>query len=161
MNRLRKIQLVSALCAIIVVVMLKPQFYHVFSFFALLSLLAISFSYTFFRSKEQIACNLEYLAASSLILSSSGFLLDFLTSIILFYLGLLILASSVGARKRLYSEDLTILLLAILGFWILYYKFMDLGYIAFLLGLNTALLIGFLSHAILKEEQEEELALSQ
>ena len=161
MNRLRRIQFVAALCAIIVVFMLKPQLYYVFSFFAILSLLAISFSYTLFRSKMKIAYNLEYLAASSLILSSSGFLLDFLASTILFYLGLLILAASVGARRRLYSEDLTILLLAILGFWILYYKFMDLGYIAFLLGLNNALLIGFLSHTLIREEQEEELAWSR
>jgi hypothetical protein len=157
MNRL--IQLASALCTIIVVLILKPH--YTFSFFAILSLSSICLSLTFFQSKEKISYNLEYLAVSSLILSSSGFLLDFLTSTIYFYLGILILASSVGRHKKIYSEDLTIMLLAFLGFWIIYYKFADLGYIAFLLGLNVALLIGFLSHTLLTENMEEEIALTQ
>ena len=56
-------------------------------------------------------------------------------------------------KKIKFLEELYIIFLSILGFWIILIKFSNLGYISLLLAVNTALLIGFLSYYLMEEEE--------
>lgn len=158
---MRVIQLPFPIAAIAIYFILNPL--YTFLFFSALSLISLTLSIIIspnqFRwSNERIIYNLEYLSALSLILSSFGILIDnTFTSIIYPILGISILAARLRRDGRFrYIEDFVIILLSIIAFWIIYYQFLDLKYIAFLLGINTSLLIGFLSYLLMKEVGEEE-----
>ncbi len=146
-------QIVGAIVSLLVFFMVKTA--YIFLFFSALSIASIFFSFA--PLKERITQNLEYISSLLLVLSCLGIFLDqFLISFIYFCLGLIVIAGTVRRHENtIYPDDLLIVLLSILGFWIVYLKFMNLGNIGFLLALNTALLIGFLSHTLLEEEGEE------
>lgn len=158
MDQIKTAQFALALLSLTAFITLSPP--YVFVLFSLLSLISVIISFIF--SEERIKYNLEYLSSLSLFLSVFGVLLNcFIISIFYFSLGLIILMTTIKRnydqnREIKYLDDLYIIFLSILGFWIIYYRFADLGYIAFLLGINTALLIGFLSHSLMEEETEGE-----
>ena len=147
------VQIAGACLSLLAFFMIKAT--NVFLFFSTLSVISILLS--FIPLKERIIHNLEYISAFSLILSCLGiFLNQFFIPFIYFCLGLIVIAGTVRRHENIvYSDDLLIVILSILGFWIIYLKFMNLGNIGFLLALNAALLVGSLSHALLEEEGYE------
>ncbi len=98
----------------------------------------------------------DYFSSLLLVLCMLGFKLDFFASAICFVTGMFVLSLSISLHRDISWDDFTISFLSILGFWIIYYKFEELGTIAFLLGINTTLLIFFLSYSLIEELDEVE-----
>lgn len=158
---MKAMRLFPPIVALAIYFIFKPI--YVFFFFSLVSsislILSIAISSKFSNSAKRIEYDLEYLSSLSLMLSCFGVLVDkTFTSILYPPLGILILATIFKRHKRLtYSEDFMIILLSILGFWVIYYKLISLGYIAFLLAINTSLLIGALSYMSMEEVEADKI----
>lgn len=150
-------QVLFPITALVMCLVFRSSF--VFLFFSLVSLLSsvlIMVLYVLLsKMSGRIKRVLEYLASLSLILCCAGVFIDN-TLVSIFYapLGAAILVRSL--KEGVFYEDFLVVFLSLLGFWVIFYEFMSLGgVVPFLLAVNAALLIGWLSYAMLEEFEKE------
>jgi len=154
---IKGVQLVSALSSVIVYFIIGAS--DVFLLFSGSSSISIILSHFVTEEKQRIRYNLEYLSSLLLISSILGILLGyFLVPIIYLFLGGIIGSMTVTkARKNLkYLNDFYAISLSLIGFWTIYYKFIDLGSISFLLAINTSLIVGVLIYTLMDEGKQED-----
>jgi len=141
------IQIIIVLFCILLIVNIYPLF--IFIFFPLLSLMILLLNHYFKNPR------FEYLPSHFLILSILGFNINHTLSILCFFSGIILILFQMDIYRNINWDNFIISILSILGLWIIYYKFMELDFIGFLLGINTMVLIFFLSYSLIEEVNED------
>lgn len=152
---IKGVQLISALSSIMVYFIIGGS--YVFLLFSGLSSFSIILSNFVNEEKQRFKYNLEYLSSILLISSILAILLGyFLIPIIYLFLGGIISSLTVTKAKKniIYLNDFYAISLSLMGFWVIYYKFIDLGAISFLLAINTSLTMGVLIYVLMEEDKQ-------
>ncbi len=125
----------------------------------ILGLSAISANLLLYFEDPETSFTLTYISSLGLITGAIAYMEIKATMnpivMLLFLVGVLILIAQHERFNGLeYPENFWIVLMSYIGFWIIWNKFKELGTLDLILSINTALLIGFLSYELMKEETE-------
>lgn len=158
--QLSGLNLILILIFIILVFKWKKIFYYNATLLALVvSILFLIFSVK--SRKEKYAQTFAYISFSFMAVTSlaifkkaHNFYLIVFTFFLLLTAYQILLYINWRFGKMSYIDEFYIIFLSAVGFWFIIKKFYYLGVISLLLGINTALLIGFLSYYLIEEEQK-------
>ena len=155
-----ELSVIISLLAFILVIFLKWEYalYQVTITFIVITSL-IFFTISIFTRNERYSFILSYIPFAFMIITSFVYVIkvkEFNPIALVFSLIAFQIIYSLKNRykKFKYLEELYIICLSVIGFWIILLKFYNLGTISLLLAINTALIIGFLSYYLLHEEEK-------